>query len=494
MAVSVTVTPGKQFATDEPVTYAKLNLLGQPTFSLAGTIETADLADGAVTAVKAVAGPFWYATGVGDTGVYDINLVNAPAAYAEGMLVRFRADSDNAGATDININGLGDKNLYREQSKELRPGDIRSGMIVEAIYDATGAFQVLSPLADYAAWHSTSVTGTDTIAVTMSPTLKSYYEGLVISFEAAGDNPGACTVNVDGLGAKAIYKNLDVVLGAGDIREGQVVRAIFSVDQDAFQMTSQLGNPRPELAAIVGSSRGLVVRSSSTFPGTHIDVFAFSGQVILQELGGTSIIGVAGFSFTVNVTTNGVNGLEGVDSLLDNTWYYLWVIYNGTTVAGLLSASASSPVLPAGYRYAAMISPIRSTTGGNTYQFYQVERKVWLPNNAILFDRAGSVSWVAISANSAEHDLLKAAVPPIAKTCFGHCGSSVSAARNFAIAGQVTGGLYGFTINVQAPGTSTSSLFTAGLFDVPLITAQDFYYSTTDTAATYRLYVTGYTF
>lgn len=36
-----------------------------------------------------------------------------------------------------------------------------------------------------------------------------------------------------------------------------------------------------------------------------------------------------------------------------NTWYYSWVIYNGTTVASLLSTSATAPTMPSGYTYKA---------------------------------------------------------------------------------------------------------------------------------------------
>lgn len=53
---------------------------------------------------------------------------------------------------------------------------------------------------------------------------------------------------------------------------------------------------------------------------------------------------------TVDLSVSGANGLDTGTEAAD-TWYYLWLIKNPSTgvVAGLFSASGSSPVLPSGY-------------------------------------------------------------------------------------------------------------------------------------------------
>ena len=59
-------------------------------------------------------------------------------------------------------------------------------------------------------------------------------------------------------------------------------------------------------------------------------------------------------SLTVSLDTAGANGLDN-GSLAANTGYYLYVISNGTTPAGLASTSATAPTMPAGYTYYARV-------------------------------------------------------------------------------------------------------------------------------------------
>lgn len=49
-----------------------------------------------------------------------------------------------------------------------------------------------------------SAVGTDAYAVTMTPTLTAYTEGMIVSFEADVANTGACSINIDSLGVKNI--------------------------------------------------------------------------------------------------------------------------------------------------------------------------------------------------------------------------------------------------------------------------------------------------
>ena len=52
MAITFDVQPGYQFSASERVTYSKLNLLGTPGISLAGTVDSSEITDGAVTTQK----------------------------------------------------------------------------------------------------------------------------------------------------------------------------------------------------------------------------------------------------------------------------------------------------------------------------------------------------------------------------------------------------------------------------------------------------------
>jgi hypothetical protein len=65
----------------------------------------------------------------------------------------------------------------------------------------------------------------------------------------------------------------------------------------------------------------------------------------------------------------GANGLDAgaANSQTASTWYYLWVIWNGVTTAGLLSLSATAPALPAGYTHKARIGSVRTDSTVNKY-------------------------------------------------------------------------------------------------------------------------------
>lgn len=78
-------------------------------------------------------------------------------------------------------------------------------------------------------------------AVTNSPPYPSaasaYRTGQIYTFLANHTNPGACTLNVDGKGAKAITKDGTAVLTANDILIGQVVSVLY--DGVNFQLITQ---------------------------------------------------------------------------------------------------------------------------------------------------------------------------------------------------------------------------------------------------------------
>lgn len=97
----------------------------------------------------------------------------------------------------------------------------------------------------------------DTYVVTLSPVPAAYYAGMAVNFMANTANTGACTLNVNSLGAKTIKKRNDQTLANGDIEANQFVTVIY--DGTNFQMQSQVG-------ATTGT--GSVVHSAApTFTG-----------------------------------------------------------------------------------------------------------------------------------------------------------------------------------------------------------------------------------
>lgn len=94
--------------------------------------------------------------------------------------------------------------------------------------------------------------------------------------------------------------------------------------------------------------------------GTNASVAATADQLTVRNPTTGAIARLASVSISASLAVSGLNGLDtGVSAA--SSWYYLYVIWNGSTVAGLLSLNATAPtVLPSGYTHYARISSVRS--------------------------------------------------------------------------------------------------------------------------------------
>jgi hypothetical protein len=89
-------------------------------------LTTADLDQlGKGLAAYAAASQFYTGSGPADAYVATrITGIQAPPNYFDGMVVRFRATNANTGASTVNVDGLGVKNITREDGAVLAPSDI----------------------------------------------------------------------------------------------------------------------------------------------------------------------------------------------------------------------------------------------------------------------------------------------------------------------------------------------------------------------------------
>lgn len=81
----------------------------------------------------------------------------------------------------------------------------------------------------------------DTYAVTITPAPTAYTTGMVVEFKANTANTGACTLNVNSLGAKSLKVNKDLDPQDGYIKAGAIVLAVY--DGTNFQIQSVSGKP-----------------------------------------------------------------------------------------------------------------------------------------------------------------------------------------------------------------------------------------------------------
>lgn len=96
---------------------------------------------------------------------YEISLDTSPGSYTAGLSLLFKANTTNTGASTIDVNGLGVKDIKKYGQSglsALEDGDIQSGQIVNIVYDGT-QFLLMN--------HSTKVSAVTTASsATPSPT------------------------------------------------------------------------------------------------------------------------------------------------------------------------------------------------------------------------------------------------------------------------------------------------------------------------------------
>jgi len=142
-----------------------------------------------------------------------------------------------------------------------------------------------------------TVTGTDTLAGTLTPALTAYATGNKFSFIAVGTNTGAVTINLNSLGAKNITKQGSTALAAGDIVSGR----IYLIEYDGTRF--QLINPSAASSVVSTISFG----STGLTPST-----ATSGAV---SVAGTLAVLNGGTGVTTS-TGSGANALATSPTLV----------------------------------------------------------------------------------------------------------------------------------------------------------------------------------
>jgi hypothetical protein len=85
-----------------------------------------------------------FATATGTANAIIVALSPAPLDYYDGMPVRFRPSATNAGATTINVNGLGAIPVKRPDGNPCVGGEFLAGIPTEVTIDATNSLAIIS--------------------------------------------------------------------------------------------------------------------------------------------------------------------------------------------------------------------------------------------------------------------------------------------------------------------------------------------------------------
>lgn len=131
--LSIVVAPG--ITLQGSYTIAELNKLGLPTIQLTGTVGAANIATGAITAVKVTPDAYWFAVDEGVPNALEGTYSPAVTALANGMVLAIQSYFVNTGPCTFQPNGLAVKSIKKcGGSRELDAGDIRQYQILTLRY------------------------------------------------------------------------------------------------------------------------------------------------------------------------------------------------------------------------------------------------------------------------------------------------------------------------------------------------------------------------
>jgi hypothetical protein len=221
-------------------------------------------------------------------------------------------------------------------------------------------------------------------------------------------------------------------------------------------------------ASIIGGSKNLVITNNSATPNSQVDIDA--DEIILKNASGIAYL-ASSVNLTANIAASGANGLD-TGAEVGGTWYYLWVIYNGTTVASLISASSTAPTMPSGYTYKALLGAIYNDVSGNFIKMRQIDRLAFITRTTITTSIPGT-TYSSLS--------LSAVVPPNAKSVFIQRSDQFGASANASLSTSPTNAddLPAVTTSESGGGTSYRHTFT---FELPIVESQTIYQKRSGTA------------
>jgi hypothetical protein len=230
------------------------------------------------------------------------------------------------------------------------------------------------------------------------------------------------------------------------------------------------------VSSVRDSSRNLVIKNNITNPNIQIDI---SADELSLNNGSGNVYLASSISKTADITVSGVSGLDtGAEA--NSTWYYIWIIYNGTTVNALLSASSTTPTMPSGYTYKARVGAIYNNSSGNFILIHQIGNAVISAETTVL--SAGiATTYTSVSITTA--------VPSTAKVVevVIYNGGTAGEIMDFYVASTSTG------LGYSRVACRAVNVYGAGTAKVLMAAAQTLFYKKT-AASQHNVYldVTGW--
>lgn len=212
-------------------------------------------------------------------------------------------------------------------------------------------------------------------------------------------------------------------------------------------------------------------------------------EIIASDASGNKVRGTS-VKTTVNVTVSGANGFDSSGSVLASTYYYLWAISNGSTWAGLLSGSATAPLLPTGYTYKVLLGGYSTDVNSLFMPWWQVKDRVSYTQGFLDLNAGTATTPTRVTVTT----------PPIAIAWIGNArATSASAGAQVALSPEpAVSDLFASSLFWLGYGESTTGATAQnkpfGPLEIPMKLAQTLFYAvrSTDTSPTASIATMGY--
>src|SRR5271166_2310898 len=215
---------------------------------------------------------FRQASGTGDAIIF----TSIPSFTPQnGSIISFVAPGTNTISPTINVNGIGAQSIFKDNTQNLKAGDLVSGAIYEIIQYG-GSWNILSPISGVVTQRGETIYAVDTgavnaIAVAFLPviTTATLQPGMTFRIKIIITNTGATTIAVGGGATVPVKKLVSSALVAGDLLTNQISE--FTYDGTNFQLMSPLGNNVTNIAT-AGLATGGPITSTGTVTVTAATV------------------------------------------------------------------------------------------------------------------------------------------------------------------------------------------------------------------------------
>ena len=235
-----------------------------------------------------------------------------------------------------------------------------------------------------------TVSGADTITGTLVQTLTAYATGQQFSFVAAGTNTTAVTLNIDGLGAKAVTRTGAVALAAGALVSGQM--AIVEYDGTRFQLINANAFTNLTVSGSLTVGTTLAVTGVATLTAQPIlssltaslPVFTDASKgLVSNTMTGTGSVMMSASPTTTGTLTAAAINASGLVAMAGAATVGTTLGVSGTSTMAAINASSDVTITSA--------SAYKIVTGGYTHSISQSGDTLFVNGNATSVGSSGDV-------------------------------------------------------------------------------------------------------